>query len=959
MRFVYRILGCIVAFSIGSLAQAQDNPNVDTPPQQPIFGPIGPSVINVITTPDGYDNFDLGSTNAEPHFSMNPLNPRQTFAAFNTNSAFRSYDGTSWTASSPSFGVTPNGDPLTAYDSLGNLYYETMFGGVTGCKVIRSTDNGATWTPAVTSVSGNDKNWLACDQTMGPYANYVYTCMTPGNFARSTDFGATWTTTRTFSGQTLPGMMVAVGPNVLGGNNISGGCVYVVTHSGSNGAGIYTFHVSTDGGLTFTQKSSNQFSNYIGTEVGGRSTVQFMRCRPYPMIAADNSFGPYRGRFYLVYASNNPAGNGNKSDIFLRYSTDQGATWTSPRIVNDDVNSQNNFQFHPAIWCDKETGRLYIKFYDTRRVPTSDSMDVYATYTDDGGETFAPNQRLTNRTFRINFTNATTATYRGDYDAISSNRIAAMACWTDFRNSNYLGMTAYFPDYAMLARSARDTLKNTDSTTITVTVPSVKLYTHSVRFSAAVSPSAPFILTWIGRDSLTSYPDSVQLRIRTNGVPDGNYVVTITGEGPNGTPVHRRTIPIRVQFIPNSVAVLQPNGGEVWIQGQTKQIRWRYTGEVGNVRTEYSTNNGTTWTVLNTSVPAINGFVNWTIPATPTTQALVRVSWVDSLATVRDQSDAPFTIAAPTPLIGIATDSLRAVVAYGNNTGFDTLSISNTGTLALNWSTTGTTWANGFPASGSVPVDSTRRAPVRFSANGLLAGTYRGNLTVSSNDAIRPTVLVPMRLTVVGIPIASTSRDSLNFGNVPVGRTDSLRLTVRNTGSDTLRCTTTFSPPIVRFTRSHPTFSVAPNDSFQMFVYFTPLDTVGYTARLNIATNDPDPLRATLYVYLSGRGSSPTSVRLFTDAPIPDNHLLEQNYPNPFNPSTTIRFGIPSSVANERTTLTVFDALGRTIATLVNGHLPAGMYNAVFETGGLSSGMYFYRLASGKFVQTKKMQLLK
>jgi hypothetical protein len=511
----------------------------------------------------------------------------------------------------------------------------------------------------------------------------------------------------------------------------------------------------------------------------------------------------------------------------------------------------------------------------------------------------------------------------------------------------------------MLARSARDTLKNTDSTTITVTVPSVKLYTHSVRFSAAVSPSAPFILTWIGRDSLTSYPDSVQLRIRTNGVPDGNYVVTITGEGPNGTPVHRRTIPIRVQFIPNSVAVLQPNGGEVWIQGQTKQIRWRYTGEVGNVRTEYSTNNGTTWTVLNTSVPAINGFVNWTIPATPTTQALVRVSWVDSLATVRDQSDAPFTIAAPTALIGIANDSLRAVVAYGNNTGFDTLRISNTGTLTLNWSTTGTTWANGFPASGSVPVDSTRRAPVRFSANGLLAGTYRGNLTVSSNDAIRPTVLVPMRLTVVGIPIASTSRDSLNFGNVPVGRTDSLRLTVRNTGSDTLRCTTTFSPPIVRFTRSHPTFSVAPNDSFQMFVYFTPLDTVGYTARLNIATNDPDPLRATLYVYLSGRGSSPTSVRLFTDAPIPDNYLLEQNYPNPFNPSTTIRFGIPSSVANERTTLTVFDALGRTIATLVNGHLPAGMYNAVFETGGLSSGMYFYRLASGKFVQTKKMQLLK
>ncbi|MCK7522030.1 MAG: hypothetical protein MZV64_32290 [Ignavibacteriales bacterium] len=51
---------------------------------------------------------------------------------------------------------------------------------------------------AVTAISGNDKNWIAADQTAGPYANYVYTTMTngsSGNFARSTDFGATWQNT--------------------------------------------------------------------------------------------------------------------------------------------------------------------------------------------------------------------------------------------------------------------------------------------------------------------------------------------------------------------------------------------------------------------------------------------------------------------------------------------------------------------------------------------------------------------------------------------------------------------------------------------------------------------------------------------------------------------------------------------------------------------------------------------
>ena len=366
MQLVSRVLcaGLLLLAALFSVqfTHAQDNPKYDTPPMRPEFSgpPSGRQTVNVITTPDGFDNFDLGTTEAEPHISSNPRNPLWNFSAFNINAAFRTTNGMNWIASTPNFGVTAQGDPLTAYDSLGNLYYETMYGGPVGCKIIRSTDNGATWTTAVNAIAGVDKNWLACDQTMGPYANYVYTVMTKsggGNFARSTDFGATWTNTYAPTTQALPGMMVAVGPNVSGPIDTSGGCVYVVTHSGTNAAGIYTFYVSHDGGLTFTQKSSNQFSNLIGTEISGRSTVQGMRCRPYPMIAADNSFGPNRGRLYLAYASNSPAGSGNKSDIFLRSSTDQGATWTSAAVVNDDANSQNNFQFHPAIWCDKETGR--------------------------------------------------------------------------------------------------------------------------------------------------------------------------------------------------------------------------------------------------------------------------------------------------------------------------------------------------------------------------------------------------------------------------------------------------------------------------------------------------------------------------------------------------------------------------------------------------------------------------
>jgi photosystem II stability/assembly factor-like uncharacterized protein len=670
MRLVITFLFVLVT---SCFAFSQDNPLLDTPvprhlPER-ILGPGIPAVA-VITTLDGFDNFDLGTTNAEPHMASNPLNPLWYFNAFNTNSAFRTTDGLTWFGSSPNFNAVVRGDPVIAYDSVGNLYYETMYGSpnILGCRVIRSTDNGATWTAAVTSIAGIDKNWIACDQTAGPYANYVYTTMTAGsgvgNFARSTDFGETWTNTATFNTQTLPGMMVAVGPNVMGENDIPGGCVYVVTHSGSNGAGTYTFYRSTNGGVNFSFMSNQQFSGYIGLEVGGRSTVEGMRTRPYPMIAADNSYGPYRGRLYLVYATNDPAGNGNKADIFLHYSTDQGATWSSRRRVNDDPNTQNNHNFFPAIWCEKSTGRLYIKWYDSRLVPTSDSTDVYATYTDDGGETFAPNQRLTNRTFKIRVSTATPPAYQGDYDAITSNPFVSGAVWTDFRNGNYLGMFSYLPDFAMKVSPLSDTLGLGDSTTVTISVPAVKLYTYPVRFSASVSPPADFVFMFPNGDSLTSYPDSLQMTILPNNVPAGAYTVSITGAGPNGTPVHRRSVTLLMTA--PFTTVTQPNGGERVYAGTPYEVRWN-TFMVDTVNIAYSTDGGSTWISIEDSVSGPStaahhpktglisnpssdpGSYLWSVPHTPSTNCLIRVS-ATSNSSIFDISNAPFTILAfPAP----------------------------------------------------------------------------------------------------------------------------------------------------------------------------------------------------------------------------------------------------------------------------------------------------------------------
>jgi len=89
---------------------------------------------------------------------------------------------------------------------------------------------------------------------------------------------------------------------------------------------------------------------------------------------------------------------------------------------------------------------------------------------------------------------------------------------------------------------------------------------------------------------------------------------------------------------------------------------------------------------------------------------------------------------------------------------------------------------------------------------------------------------------------------------------------------------------------------------------------------------------------------------------IPNNITLSQNYPNPFNPYTTINFSLPNK---SFVSLKVYDVIGREIKTLVSGEKKPGYYNIQFGSEQLSSGIYFYKLEAGNFIETKKMILLK
>jgi hypothetical protein len=89
---------------------------------------------------------------------------------------------------------------------------------------------------------------------------------------------------------------------------------------------------------------------------------------------------------------------------------------------------------------------------------------------------------------------------------------------------------------------------------------------------------------------------------------------------------------------------------------------------------------------------------------------------------------------------------------------------------------------------------------------------------------------------------------------------------------------------------------------------------------------------------------------------LPEEFSLEQNYPNPFNPVTTINYQLPTE---SHVMLKVFDVLGHEVAMLVNGVEEPGYKSVIFNANNLASGVYYYRLKAGNYLETKKVLLLR
>lgn len=186
------------------------------------------------------------------------------------------------------------------------------------------------------------------------------------------------------------------------------------------------------------------------------------------------------------------------------------------------------------------------------------------------------------------------------------------------------------------------------------------------------------------------------------------------------------------------------------------------------------------------------------------------------------------------------------------------------------------------------------------------------------------------------------STHALDMGKVAVFGSQEATLTVTNAGRVT-------------------EYGVTARTTDPHFVVVGNLDTleshVAHPLTVRFSPKQAGPSSAWLIVELSGQVPVDSVALSGTGTPgLPEAFVLEQNYPNPFNLHTTIRFSLAST---SYMTLKVFDVLGQVVATIAEEDLDPGTYERQFDGSNLASGVYYYRIQAGNFVQTRKLLLLR
>jgi len=441
-KFLTIIIIILFVFSISSFAQKEKQNIFDLPHESNLeqwlqkfphsYTPLNPPGNNPELVAD-FLNVNISNDplpQNEPSVKISRADPNRVIAAWRdfrtgVNPPLRrvgfslSTDGgENWTVSELLPQIIPgadlSSDPVVGVDLSGNFYIYTISlnnsSGNGELWVFKSTDQGETFDQVyqMTSTTAfEDKEWATADlNPASPFANTLYCSWTRFDFGteillvRSTDEGVTWSIPVSVSDESsVQGSFPAVGPN---------GDLYVVwRHSGQ-----IMFDKSTDGGITF------------GTDI----VVSNAPGAWFPHMAVDLSGGPRNGFIYVTW---NDERNGD-DDAFVSYSSDGGATWSTPLRVNNDPIGNGKIQYWPSVAI-SELGEITILFYDTRNTPSNSFIEAYIARSIDGLS--FTNELLSSEPSPTSVPNNDVRF--GDYIAIDAYGGNVVPVWTDERAGGF------------------------------------------------------------------------------------------------------------------------------------------------------------------------------------------------------------------------------------------------------------------------------------------------------------------------------------------------------------------------------------------------------------------------------------------------------------------------------------------------------------------------------------------
>lgn len=286
-------------------------------------------------------------------------------------------------------------DPVLCSSSSGDFYYNSLTnvsGGFT-CDVYKSVDGGKTWGPPV-AAAGGDKQWMICDQSASAGNGNLYTnwsafasCCGNTSFVHSVNDGASFEPPLNVIEQPYWGTLTTDADGnlfILGDSAINTYFVVVKSGDAKNSPVAPTFSLA--GTLEYSSLGTLPFGSANSPNPGGLLGQAW--------IDADRSNGPRRSWLYLVW-SLTPPGGGDPLDVMFSRSTDGGATWSTPKRLNDDPVGSGNWHWFGTMSV-APNGRIDVIWNDTRNHPGSFRLsEVYYTSSSDGGSTWTTNRQLT------------------------------------------------------------------------------------------------------------------------------------------------------------------------------------------------------------------------------------------------------------------------------------------------------------------------------------------------------------------------------------------------------------------------------------------------------------------------------------------------------------------------------------------------------------------------------------